>query len=128
MSRTGLVASCALIGLISGCMNTQDVVRSQGPEMMSYANSPGQMGMGMPGPMMGMGGHQGHQHGPGMACPTCPQPHQQGHDFWRPTHHHTWDYTPPTDLRYPDPNQPPAVMQYPYYTVKGPTDFFYTGE
>jgi hypothetical protein len=63
-----------------------------------------------------------------MACPTCPQPHQQGHDFWRPTHHHTWDYTPPTDLRYPDPNQPPAVMQYPYYTVKGPTDFFYTGE
>jgi len=31
-------------------------------------------------------------------------------------------------LRYPDPNQPPAVMQYPYYTVKGPTDFFYTGE
>ena len=28
-------------------------------------------------------------------------------------------------LVYPPQNAPPAVVQYPYYTVKGPTDFFY---
>ena len=28
-------------------------------------------------------------------------------------------------LVYPPQNGPPAVVQYPYYTVKGPTDFFY---
>jgi len=26
---------------------------------------------------------------------------------------------------YPPQNQKPAVYQYPYYTIKGPTDFFY---
>lgn len=120
MSRTGLAVSCALLGLISGCMHSPDVVRSQGPEMMSYEHAPGMQAQ--------MGGGHGHQHGPGMSCPSCPQPHQKGFDFWRPTHHHTWEYTPPQNLKYPDPNQPPAVVQYPYYTVKGPTDFFYTGE
>lgn len=45
---------------------------------------------------------------------------------WYPTHHHTFDYEPPEDLVYPPQNQPAAVVQYPYYTLKGPDDFFLT--
>lgn len=127
MARIGLAVTCTLIGLLSGCMHSQEVVRSQGPDKQTYAMTPG-----MAAPHMGHQGHmgqQGHMHGQGMACPTCPPGHnQQGFDFWKPTHHHTWEYNPPQGLKYPDQNQPPAVTQYPYYTVKGPTDFFYTGE
>jgi hypothetical protein len=40
-------------------------------------------------------------------------------------HTHHWDYIPPHGLRYPPPGQPNAVVFYPYYTLKGPDDFFY---
>lgn len=43
---------------------------------------------------------------------------------WHPTHHHTYDYKAPKGLVYPPANQPAAVVQYPYYTLKGPDDFF----
>lgn len=45
-------------------------------------------------------------------------------NYQYPTHVHTFSYYPPKDLRYPQPNTPAAVIQYPYYTVKGPDDFF----
>ncbi|HID22559.1 MAG TPA: hypothetical protein EYP14_09175 [Planctomycetaceae bacterium] len=51
-------------------------------------------------------------------CDGCPK-------LWYPTHHHTYCYKRPQGLVYPPQNQPAAVVQYPYYTVKGPTDFFY---
>lgn len=41
-----------------------------------------------------------------------------------PTHVHKFSYYPPKNLSYPAPNVPAAVVQYPYYTVKGPDDFF----
>ena len=70
-------------------------------------------------------------HGPGHHhigfdnCPVCPQPGKV--DYWKPTHHHTWETKIPKNLRYPPANQPPAIIQYPYYTVKGPDDFFFEG-
>ena len=39
-------------------------------------------------------------------------------------HYHTFEYKAPKNLKYPPANQPPAVVQYPYYTLRGPTDFF----
>ena len=39
-------------------------------------------------------------------------------------HYHTFEYNAPKNLKYPPANQPPAVVQYPYYTLRGPTDFF----
>ncbi len=33
-------------------------------------------------------------------------------------------YRAPKNLVYPQPNQPAGVVVYPYYTVKGPDDFF----
>ncbi len=43
---------------------------------------------------------------------------------WYPTHKYRWTYNPPRNLVYPQQNQPAAVVRYPYYTVKGPSDFF----
>ncbi len=43
---------------------------------------------------------------------------------WYPTHMHWFTYEEPRDLVYPPTNVPPAVVQYPYYTLKGPNDFF----
>jgi len=39
-------------------------------------------------------------------------------------HYHTFEYDVPDNLSYPPANQPPAIVQYPYYTLRGPTDFF----
>lgn len=36
-------------------------------------------------------------------------------------------YKTPKNLTYPGANQMPAVIQYPYYTCKGPDCFFYQG-
>ena len=43
---------------------------------------------------------------------------------FHPVHRNFHTYDAPTDLSYPDPNQPPAHLQWPYYTLRGPTDFF----
>jgi len=44
---------------------------------------------------------------------------------FHPVHRNYYSYSPPKGLSWPDQNQPTAVVQYPYYTIKGPTDFFY---
>ena len=50
------------------------------------------------------------------------------HDYrgpgWYPTHHHFYTYRREDDLVYPPAQTPGAVVQYPYYTHRGPTDFF----
>ncbi|MFN0199298.1 MAG: hypothetical protein ACKVT0_21320 [Planctomycetaceae bacterium] len=42
---------------------------------------------------------------------------------WRPHHRHTYVYRRP-ELSYPPSNGPTGTVVYPYYTVKGPDDFF----
>ncbi len=82
----------------------------------------------MPGGMM----HGGMMHGgmpQGMMCPDgCWHGPYNGMGGMGPGQYqgHTIHYTHemPKNLRYPNPNVPPTVVQYPYYTVKGPSDFF----
>ena len=59
----------------------------------------------------------------GSGYPGGPQDPGPG---WYPRHHHTYFYDVPDDgeFVYPPTFQPPAVVQYPYYTNRGPTDFF----
>ncbi len=45
-----------------------------------------------------------------------------------PVHRNYVDYRAPRNLSYPEQNTPAATVQYPYYTLRGPTDFFYTGK
>lgn len=41
-----------------------------------------------------------------------------------PHHYHSFAYSRPADLVYPPPNAPGGAVVYPYYTHKGPSDFF----
>lgn len=62
-----------------------------------------------------------------MCGPECPTGCQQAPCVnlpFHPVHRNFHTYDRPTNLSYPDTNQPPAMMQYPYYTHRGPTDFF----
>ncbi len=53
--------------------------------------------------------------GPG-GCQHC------GHGC--PHNYHTYSYKWPKNLVYPPPVLPAGMVQYPYYTLRGPTDFF----
>ncbi|MFO1095568.1 MAG: hypothetical protein U0992_20035 [Planctomycetaceae bacterium] len=41
-----------------------------------------------------------------------------------PQHRFTYSYCRPDNLQYPPPQVPGGVVVYPYYTLKGPSDFF----
>jgi len=73
---------------------------------------------------MGAGGsYEGNcpQDGYGGSCPN------DGGMGCQPRHHRTYSYSAPRDLTYPAQSGPGAVggaVVYPYYTHKGPSDFF----
>ncbi len=115
----------ALIFASVGCTTTMDTVRGQNPA----------------GPNAGKVQQTGYLFGnrSDNGCPNCPGGELNssggcglcgwlggghGGHGWHPTHHHTYDYRAPKGLVYPPANQPAAIVQYPYYTVKGPDDFF----
>ena len=76
-------------------------------------------------------------HPSGAACPFCQNStgaggHLHGafggaYNHLRgpyPKHHFTYAYKRPHNLQYPPPQVPGGVVVYPYYTLKGPSDFF----
>lgn len=58
---------------------------------------------------------------PGGFCKGCGYGNDLNH---YPTHHHSWSYSRPQNLTYPSPGQAGGAVVYPYYTHKGPSDFF----
>ncbi len=76
-----------------------------------------------------VGGHDGHMHG-GDGCPYCQNGNacppsgckHCGHGC--PKNIATYQYKWPENQVYPPAVQPPAMVQYPYYTFRGPSDFF----
>lgn len=86
------------------------------------ANSGGQQGYGQQGFGQQGGGCPQCQYGqacPQGGCPSC------GHGQGCPQHLHSYKYNWPKNMVYPSNNQLPAgLVQYPYYTFRGPTDFF----
>lgn len=71
----------------------------------------------------------------GQACPADGCPHcGHGHQDMRgvlghgpngfPTHYQTYRHDWPQNMVYPQSQAPAAMVQYPYYTFRGPTDFF----
>lgn len=74
---------------------------------------------------------------PGTTCPfcQCEDPshshlgglHNHLHQHLQrpyPQHHFTYAYHRPKNLVYPPPQVPGGAVVYPYYTLKGPSDFF----
>ncbi|REJ93329.1 MAG: hypothetical protein DWQ34_05660 [Planctomycetota bacterium] len=70
----------------------------------------------------------------GQSCPFCQQglggdhDHDSGHRTLNkyPDHHFTYSYHRPKNLLYPPPQVPGGAVVWPYYTLKGPSDFFRT--
>ena len=122
--------------MVTGCMQSTGVVRGQSPGYQ--IENPTQ-------PIQAVGHTSDVDQPTQHSCPTCESGY---HDSWQsarmpfqhvlsngnnyagaghghhPTHYHWFSYEQPRNLVYPPANQPAAVIQYPYYTVKGPDDFF----
>lgn len=96
-----ILAALAFIPLAVGCSQNGNIVRGQGPSN-GYVGS----------------------YDDCWECPVhgdnCPGPSKCRHccKCCRPYH-------VPNDLSYPPPGDMPAVVQYPYYTCKGPDCFFH---
>ena len=119
-STLTLLLSGAIGLLATGCASTTPEIRGQGPG--EWTAGPVSV-QGCPS-CQGTAGHGGHvvhsQNCPHSgACQTgsCNLP-------FFPVHRNFYTYTTPDGLSYPPQNAPPAVYQYPYYTLRGPTDFF----
>jgi hypothetical protein len=127
----GIIAAASL-PLAIGCTQGPRLVRGQNPAELSAP-------AGQPIRTAGLFNNGG---GAEHSCPLCgtgqcghgQQPNQHvlnhgnnqggaglGH---HPTHYNWFSYEQPRNLVYPQANQPAATVQYPYYTVRGPTDFF----
>ena len=113
--------------LVTGCASSTPMMRAQSPQgnFQSWSDGP-IMNDGCPMCQSGMG------HGQGQACPPGrPCPPQGGHCQGagcnlpcHPVHRNFHTYEAPQNLMYPPENAAPAQVQYPYYTFRGPTDFF----
>ena len=133
------LAAAVLIPALSGCSNHPGVVRAQSPDLTAAIPTPADMQQGT---MISYGHPQVVTEFGGYGCPTgdchaygggfgggyCDQPwmHDGGYGYGKyPNHRHSYSYKRPKNLVYPPANTPAAVVQYPYYTTKGPSDFFY---
>ena len=109
------LAAGVLAAWCTGCSNSPGIVRAQspaGPDAVQHAQYVG--------------------HGPEAVTPASYEncdPNAYGgagcgDSSWHPTHYHWYTYEAPRNLVYPPQNVPASVIQYPYYTCKGPDDFF----
>lgn len=112
------VAAGLALPLMIGCANSP-VIRGQNPDV---------------GPHPGMIQQTAHNRNPyfvdqgvvyndgsGAYC----SPYDCGRDFCAPRQAYRFKYVVPQGLSYPEPNAMPGVVQYPYYTFKGPDCFFH---
>ena len=103
---------------VSGCTSTTPVMRGQSPQP-SWSSGP-VMGDGCPmcQSSMGPGGQMVH-------APNCERGCQGNCNLpFHPVHRNFHTYSTPGHLSRPPENAAPALYQYPYYTHRGPTDFF----
>lgn len=127
-----------LIGLCaSGCSTSQNIVRGQSPAEPLTPGPAYSYPVGttysthMADGWNPTAGHHSYSymanghHGDCNECYECQSGHCDGiFSGHKHAHRHFYHYSAPNDLVYPQQNQPAAVVQYPYYTVKGPDDFF----
>ena len=125
--RTMAVLLTGAIGIfVTGCASSTPTMRAQSPQN-GYSSSGGGPPMNHDCPMC----QPGQGHGQGLMCPPNGQgrcsPHCQGTGCnlpCHPVHRNFHTYHAPQNLMYPPENAAPAQVQYPYYTFRGPTDFF----
>ena len=126
MKHTSIKAAVAglVLVLMSGCASGTALTRGQSPE--AYRGAPqGPQGRGI----QPVNYTENDQYYNAMQMDPAAQvncaPGGFGHDFCAPPQSHRFQYVVPQGLNYPPPNAMPGVVQYPYYTVKGPDCFFH---
>lgn len=120
-----LLLSGAIGLLATGCAASAPTVRGQNPDSM-YGGMPGQAGCESGMCESGSSGYGG-QCEPGGSCQHCGSGCRGGAGCnipFHPVHRNFHTYNAPQGLMYPPENSAPAQVQYPYYTLRGPTDFF----
>ena len=124
-----VLAAGLLLPITQGCSQNSQIVRGQSPQ------GPQQQMASMPGGAPGYyGGYQGMNPDLGPGGSYCPQPmpgmngncpQGMGGAFGDSAYCNGNRWCGPTSYNmYPPQNDVPAVVQYPYYTTKGPDDFF----
>ena len=118
----GAATACLLMVFMSGCASSP-IVRGQSPEGMARAPRNG-------GPIQRVGYTNYDQYCSDMGMDPSAQgydcgPDGCGHEFCAPQQCYKFQYVVPQGLNYPPQNAMPGVVQYPYYTVKGPDCFFH---
>lgn len=118
LSLVSAIAGLLMAGL-TGCA-TSPVLRGQSPDAYSQAPDGG----------YGDYNYDQYNYGSGVAqdsyqnyYPTGPMGDGSGKAM--PRQCYKFQYVVPSGLNYPPPNAMPGVLQYPYYTVKGPDCFFH---
>lgn len=118
----GAATACLLMVCMSGCASSP-IVRGQSPEGMARAPRGGaiqRVGYAKYDQYYNDLGMDPMVHG-GIDC----GPDGCGHEFCAPPTHYKFQYVVPQGLNYPPQNAMPGMVQYPYYTVKGPDCFFH---
>lgn len=115
------VASLVLV-VISGCASGTALTRAQSPDQLRTA--PRGRAIQQVGYTENDQYYQDLQMDPAAQGYNC-SPGGFGHDFCAPPQSHRFEYVVPQGLNYPPPNAQPGIVQYPYYTVKGPDCFFH---
>ena len=95
-----LVAAVAALPSFVGCSHNSSIVRGQSP---------------MEGPATAMGSYD----------PTCPPGYGPANCPPYQCDNYHFKYREPANMTYPPPQAQPSVVQYPYYTCKGPDCFFH---
>ncbi len=132
------MAACLILPLCVGCTNSQ-VIRGQSADgeflmqqqakMVEYQQLMHKQYADQQAQIQQIG-HR--RHGGDYCPPGWKHGHKAGwkhghknvyHKSQRPKNYQTYKYIPPAAV-YPQQNQPLGVVQYPYYTHKGPDDFF----
>ena len=142
----GAAAGLAL-SVLTGCGQNAMTVRGQAPgegqgmpglmpQGQMYSGPPqgvasGSMPYGMPlDPTNADSQGYWNSNGWGPNGPNPPMPgyaQGQGNGLYSNERSAQFQYSEPKDLRFPIVGDSPAVIQYPYYTFKGPDDFFVGG-
>ena len=116
---SALLLSGAIGILATGCASSTPTFRAQSPATFASHGSPHGDGC----PMCEMNAQACP---PGAMCNNygnCKDPNCMNLPC-HPVHRNFYTYDAPDNLMYPPQNQEAATYQYPYYTLRGPTDFF----
>ena len=123
-SKLAVLLSGAIGLFVTGCSSTTPVMRGQSPH--EVRSNGAVMADGCPMCQSSTGPNGQMTHAPN--CDSCP-PSQRGCQAgcnlpFHPVHRNFHTYQVPSNLSRPPENSAPAMYQYPYYTLRGPTDFF----